>query len=504
MKLIIVNILKLGIINLFHSFCLSDQPVGWVAPVINDPIEINKQRIDNYIRNLKYDRDSVLISSGETVTIAKKIEADTDERGTFVVVRRQLRKIENSDSNIGVTAASQHRTFPGSALLANGRLVDNTPDILALERAPMKFTIDLPGLEEEGSFVIIPTYGNYKTALNRVLKIWHEKYEKDYHLSAIIQSDSSLAYSKEQLRVKFGVEFRNLAIESNIDFGEISSQKKCIMIQRFKQIFFTVSVETPSRPANFFSPNVSVEELAQLTNDQNPPVIVDSVSYGRTIYVKIETSSTDTEARTALESEIILNGGTSNSANYSQNLENLNFQVYVIGGDSDHINLINVKTMQEVDDTIVKYGSLSRTNPGFPVSYSAQFLKDSSKAIVMSTTQYVDTTTSKHKMGLIQLVHKGWFIAKFQITWSKKTYVEGKLIRTIKTWPHNDEELTAPYQTEIKLDGSCDNIEIKIDIATGLAWEWWRTVLTRTALPLLDNRMVRVWGTTFKTYTYID
>lgn len=471
--------------------------VALVVLLMASGIVESSTEIDDYIYGLKYDRDEILAYPGERVTGVPR-EGTVDDKKTFVVIEKKKRSLSSEKTDIGVVASNEHQAYPGNLLLANKRLIENTPDVLAIERAPLTYTVNLPGLTDDGSFKIIPTFSEYQASVNKVLNTWFEKYPKDHDVVANFQSEHSFAYSKESLRVKFGLEFKNTDIESNIDFSMMNKQEKLISIYKFKQIFYTVSVEPTKKPSDLFDPSVTLKDVQQKTDSKNPPVLVDSVSYGRTIYVKLETSSTDKEAKFILSNKLTkFDLSNENEMEYSKKLKNLAISVYVIGGSTDHIGLVNADKFQDVNAIIVKYGKFSRNNLGYPISYSTQFIKDNSRAKINCFTQYIETTRTEYHSGIVQITHKGWFVMEWEVTWKEIGYdKEGNRTTTEKSWDKNCKHLTAPFSEAIELPGNAVDIRVFAREATGLLWEPWRTVIDRSGIPLIGHREFAVWGTT--------
>ncbi len=60
-----------------------------------------------------------------------------------------------------------------------------------------------------------------------------------------------------------------------------------------------------------------------------------------------------------------------------------------------------------------------------------------------------------------------------------------------------------PFNTTIHLSGNCKNIDIHIKEATGLAWEWWRTLVNVKNTSLLKERKIDIYGTTLIPYVNI-
>ncbi|XP_054272712.1 pneumolysin-like [Macrosteles quadrilineatus] len=455
--------------------------------------------IDSYIYGMNYNRDQILAYKGETTTsVPVKTEGKLDGNKNFIVITREKKTAENGFSDIGVVSSNEHRTYPGSLLLANQRLMDNNPDVLAVARAPLTYTVNLPGLTSDGHFTIDPTFANYQSAKENTLKTWFDKYGKNHNVVSNFQSDYSFAYSQEYLRVKFGLEFKNTQVEASIDFSAMQNQEKLIMIHKFKQIYYTVSAEAQKKPSDLFASSVTAAELKQKTSSSSPPVIVDSVSYGRTIYVKLETSSTDKEAKATLSTKATkFDLKAEAETEIRQKLKDLKMQVFVLGGSTEHIELINAQTFKDVNNVLVKYAKFSKDNLGFPISYSANFIKDNSRAVVQMSTDYTETTRTIFSKGVLKISHKGGFVMQWAITWKEVSYDKnGAKVSKEVSWEKNWKDLTAPFSSEIELPGNAEDINVFAREATGLAWEWWRTVVDKKGVALVGERTISVWGTT--------
>lgn len=62
---------------------------------------------------------------------------------------------------------------------------------------------------------------------------------------------------------------------------------------------------------------------------------------------------------------------------------------------------------------------------------------------------------------------------------------------------------TAKFNTEIYLKGNSRNINVKIRECTGLAWEWWRTIIDDKNIPLVKERTYSIGGTTLHPSTSV-
>ena len=299
---------------------------------MSDPSK-NKKEVSDGLKTLAYDPKEILVFKGDTTVSFIPKESRKENDGRYIVIERRQREITESNVDIGMVESIVGRTYPGSLLLANSRLMDNQPDVLSVNRNPIRLRVDLPGMKNDGSIIVEdPGYENVSGSINEVLDIWNEKYAKDHSITARVQYNESMAYSQSQLRAKFGMEITHLANKLNIDFEAVYKKETSVFIAAFKQIFYVVSAELPKDPADVFAPEVTWGELEQKNvNGKNPPAMVAMVGYGRTIFVKMESNSTDTNVEAAFKA-VAKDVKASADVKYSEILKNTTFTAYVRGG----------------------------------------------------------------------------------------------------------------------------------------------------------------------------
>ncbi|XP_054272703.1 tetanolysin-like [Macrosteles quadrilineatus] len=449
--------------------------------------------VDSYIYGMSYSPYQILAYHGETNTsVPVQTAGKVDGNKNFIVITRDKESVYSRKSEFGVV--NEHSIYPGSLLLANQRFIDNNPDVLAVARAPLTYVIDLPGMTTDGHFSIDPTFANYQFSKEKALKTWFDKYSKENDIAGDFHYVSAFAYSQEYLRVIFGMEFKNTQVEASIDFSAMQKYEKLIMVQKFKQIYYTTWVHLQTKPSDLFSSSVTAAELKKKTNSSSPPVLVERVSYGRAAYVKLETSSTDKEAKAILATKAS-NWFINSEAEIEIKLKDLKMQVFVLGGSTETIEVINAQTFKDVHNVLVK--KFSKDNSGFPIRYSANFIKDNIRTVVPMSTDYIKTTTTVYSKGVLRITHKGGFVMEWAITWKEVNYDKnGNKVSTEVSWDKNWKSLAAPFSQDIELPGNAQDINVFARVATGLAWEWWRTVIDMKGIPLIGERSITVWGTT--------
>lgn len=465
----------------------------------------NSDDIDKNIYNLSYDPKKILSYNGES--IENFIPAESCENSNkFIVIKREKKSVADSTADISIIDSMNDKTYPGAIQLANRNLIENKPNIISCERKPITISIDLPGMGEDGTRVVnSPTYSSVNSAISSLLSTWNKKYSSEYTIPTRMTYSDTMVYSKSQLSTLFGCNFKVLSKALNIDFDSILKGEKKVMLLAYKQIFYTVSVDPPNNPSDLFGDNVTYDMLAlKGVNNSNPPAYVSNVQYGRTIYVKLETTSKSSKVKAAFKA-LIDNQDVKSNAEYKDILNQSSFTATVLGGGAKEHNKVITTDFEEIRNVIKNNSVYSPQNPAYPISYTTTFLKDNSVATVNSKTDYIETTATEYNSGKIVLDHRGAYVAQYRVTWDEVSYDEkGREIVEHKAWEGNDCDRTAHFNTVIYLKGNARNICVKAKECTGLAWEWWRTIIDEKNVPLTKETTFYIWGTTLYPYTSIE
>ncbi|WP_019419502.1 thiol-activated cytolysin family protein [Paenibacillus sp. OSY-SE] len=453
--------------------------------------------IDSGIAGLNYNRNEVLAVKGDQISSFVPKEG-IQSNGKFIVVERDKKSLTTSPVDISIIDSITNRTYPGAIQLANQDFADNQPSLVMAARKPLDISIDLPGLKSENTITVQnPTYGSVSSAVDQLVSTWGEKYSDTHTLPARLQYAESMVYSQNQIASALNVNSKVLNGTLGIDFNAVASGEKKVMVAAYKQIFYTVSAALPNNPSDLFDDSVTFAELVRKgVSNEAPPLMVSNVAYGRTIYVKLETTSKSSDVQTAFKL-LLNNPSIQASGQYKDIYENSSFTAVVLGGDAQTHNQVVSKDFDVIQNVIKDNAEFSSKNPAYPISYTSVFLKDNSIAAVHNNTDYIETKTTEYTKGKITLDHSGAYVAQFEVSWDEFTFDEnGQEIVTHKTWEGNWRDKTAHFSTEIPLPPNAKNIKIFARECTGLAWEWWRTVIDEYNVPLTSNINVSIWGTT--------
>ena len=453
--------------------------------------------LNHYLFDLNYDKTDILTRRGEA--IENYTNTSTKQQGNeFVVVEKVKKSLSNGSSDVAIN--SNGDIYLGALFKANQDLLENKPQQISLDRSKGRISVDLPGMVGGDSYVDAnPTVSGMQEGVNTLLNRWHEKYAAKNPAPARMQYESTSAYSMNQLKAKFGSDFEKVGVNLKIDFEAVNKGEKQVEVVDFKQVYYTANFDAPKNPSDVFASGVTVDQLKARGIDENtPPVYVSSVSYGRQMYVKFETTSKSTELKAAIDA-VIKGVPIKAESEWARVLKDTNVTVSIVGGNADGAARVVTGTVEDLKKLIQEGATFSTQNPAVPISYKTAFLKDNQVATIQSNTDYIETKVTSYKNGFLNLHHKGAYIARYYVYWDEVTYDKDGIesIRS-RQWEDNGKSRTAGFQTEIQFRGNVRNIRVKIQEKTGLVWEPWRTVYNRTDLPLVQKRTIINSGTTLR------
>ena len=453
--------------------------------------------LNKYLFGLNYDKTNILTRRGEA--IENYTNTSTKQQGNeFVVVEKVKKNLSSGHADVAINGNGD--IFLGALFKANQDLLENKPQQISLDRSKGRISVDLPGMVGGDSYVDAnPTASGMQEGVNTLLNRWHEKYATKNPAPARMQYESTSAYSMNQLKAKFGSDFEKVGVNLKIDFEAVNKGEKQVEVVDFKQIYYTANFDAPKNPSDVFAPGVTVDQLkARGIDDKTPPVYVSSVSYGRQMYVKFETTSKSTELKAAINA-VIKGVPIKAESEWARVLKNTTVTVSIVGGNADGAARVVTGTVEDLKKLIQEGATFSTQNPAVPISYKTAFLKDNQVATIQSNTDYIETKVTSYKNGYLNLQHKGAYIARYYVYWDEVTYDKDGIesIRS-RQWEDNGKNRTAGFQTELQFKGNVRNLRVKIQEKTGLVWEPWRTVYNRTDLPLVQKRTIINSGTTLR------
>ncbi len=237
--------------------------------------------------------------------------------------------------------------------------------------APISADVEGPSLstvsEAINTILSVDSIGDLIPTANSVLSLTNVASSTGFSLAAGV---NIMAQVSPTFQAGLGLSFDFSSEDTRQDY-----------LARFIQQYYTVAVDLPANPADFF------EEFPEIPAGVSP-VYVSSVTYGRMILFNLHSHDSEIRVNAALEASISAQGKldleASLEAGYHNVLTNLRLDSTIIGGAGDVCN--GVTTVDAIEACITEGGDDYRD--GLPVSYTLRFLSDNSIARVVLTSEY--------------------------------------------------------------------------------------------------------------------
>lgn len=399
------NFIISGVITLLIIFLCSNCTKDPVSPTLS---EDQKASINDYIQKLSYDPEALLnyqntgggSSSSEVISADTSTSNSSNEQLTCVSTTYNLR--ENFE-NIAILRPTSGVIWPGALVKGNQSMMDGLPDPITLSRAPVTFKIDLPGIGESGvQTVENPTNSSIQAAIDKSLEWWNANaYQEGYVNSASSFYKVKKAYSSKQIALEVGLSAQWATGDVSAQFNYQSSDEKTVVMAVYKQAFYTITMDSPRSPEAVFGKDVTLEQVKGAMDNAAPPAYIQSVTYGRIIMFRMETSYK--ASGYVIESAFKYAAGVSVDgaleAEYQEILKNSSVELIVLGGNAAvSSRAVSAKSANDLVPIIEGDNAVySRNNPGVPVSYTIRYLKDNSLAKLGYFTEYTATECSSIK-----------------------------------------------------------------------------------------------------------
>jgi thiol-activated cytolysin len=467
------------------------------------------KKIHDYLFSLNNDANLLLstMAPGTTESHPGKSNA-----GKAVIVCTQ-KEVDLSSELDGLTILSMNSAtiVPGELLRANRRLAEGVPDIVSLEQGPIRVSLDLPNMGADGSRAVDkPTPSSVQAAIQQIADTWARKPgNAKAGQAARMTFEVTKAYESQQVALKLGF---NVKWDKNNSFGLDAGFKQngesSTTFMMFRQIYYTATVDPPTDVASVFAPTVTLDQVKEHFDAQDPAAYVQSVDYGRILMVRMDTQSSETEADLSTALKMVTGATPADpkidaklKAHYEDIISKSNFKVIALGGNAAKASTLMEASGTKAEETLPKVIKASATfgpsNPAVAIGYKVNFLKRNERAILGCPYHYTQWDCKEYNVGFVKLVHNGGYVGKFEVNWQEaainkdpgsKNPNDTTISYVNKSWASGNQ--TAGYTFTLTLPGDATNVNIRGLADTGLAWNRWQEALNVTES-----------GPTQKTYT---
>lgn len=462
------------------------------------------KEINDFIYGLNYDSRKLLAIPGESSKVSIPFFSDETQGTQYILCTNTPKDISADFYDISILNGIEGIIYPGALVRVNQDLAMGRPSPISSKRKEMTLNVNLPGLQDKSKLNIkIPTNSEVHSAIDKSLDYWFNNCS-EYSVISKQQITTSNSFSDEQTAINLGFHLSWASADIKSNLKKTSNTTKTCVISMYKQIFYTVSLDTPTEPSDFFSDDTKVENLKASINNDNPLGYVRSIDYGRTYFIKIESNSANSELylQNALKASIADKKiETDFDIKTQEILKTSTISIIILGGNAtEGARIIKCATLSELNTVLSENAELKKNNLGIPVSYTVAFAKDNSVAIVSTTTSYVEKKYEIFDKTSFSFNHTGGYITEFIYQYNERTVSQdGKLV--IKPQYISTGYITAPFSKSFDIPGNCCDIKLSAGEMTGLIWDYWgdrsswREIFNRY-VSTSSNIEISIWGTT--------
>ncbi len=286
--------------------------------------------------------------------------------------------------------ASEFVAFqPNSATLWPGNVLrgdDAQHGILTpigLPRAPMTWSVSLENLDGSPvGHMEEPKLSAFRDERNRILD-----QGTTGAVPAQITYDILDVHSESQVAVSVGgsLNWFSGGLSSMFDFT--NKQESTKILVDFTQAYYTIDVDTPGLPSDFFKDDVTVEDLENFAGPGDPPMYVQSITYGRRVLFAVESSYSEQDVRFAFDASynaLLVGGGVQIETHHLDVLSQSHISALVLGGSGGDA----VKTVSGFGG-LLEYlqdgAEYSKDSPGAAIAYKLAYLDNTGVKLAFAT-----------------------------------------------------------------------------------------------------------------------
>lgn len=288
--------------------------------------------------------------------------------------------------------------YPG-ALIQGSSLKNGTLNPINVNRNPITITIsNLNSSDPNIKYSTTIKHPSKENVTEAIAALLRQKISKDQ--PAKLSYSQVSVYSKEQGLLSLGASFDFISTKGSGEFQMNSSNYRTSYMVRFVQSYFTVSCAPPSNPSSFISSNSSFDDFKTYVGEGNPPTYISSVTYGREIWMLIQSNHDENSVRSAIQMSfdaLVYDGTLEFNSESAKVFNESSLQVLILGGSTrPAIKTIKGNAIEGLKDYLSEGASFSAQSPGVVISYTVRYLKDNDVARISSSTDYVIRTATHY------------------------------------------------------------------------------------------------------------
>ena len=424
--------------------------VAGVCTTSASAAEVDPQpAITQAVAKLDYRNENVMARKGETVEGkdgAQQREIIRNSDNSITYVTKTKKSLNNGTSSFAVTNAATAECYPGALLLGNSSLGEGDPQLLKAPRSDINLSLHGIGVKtgsDPGKMVNPTKSSDVTKAINEIKANWDGK-------DVPAEMDMSITQASSDMQVAAALGLEAGAVKKlKVDYSQSYTTSKKNYVMNFKQVYYSVSADMPDKAGKLFSADADTDNILSKINNENPPVMVSNVDYGRLIMINIVSNHSENKIKAALQAAAASNKAQL-SAEYKNVLDNATFKYIVYGGSSEKAgSLVVTKDYQKLLEVINSESKFTDQTCAAPISYTARFLKDGRIASSNIATDYMETNSVTRKSIPLRIFSTG---INGRLNWGSVKVEGEKIIGFNEDGTRKTQKIVI---ADVKLENSC-------------------------------------------------
>ena len=225
-------------------------------------------------------------------------------------------------------------------------------------------------------------FSHVNQAMNDVLADFWGNSPANYNISM------GFAHSESQFSSSTKAGYSGPFVRASAAFDINWSESKTRMLVQLQQQYFTMVYDDPAGLDGVFTPDITVNDLRNYTDNGNPICYISSVTYGRIYYLLYESTASALKLQAAINFSIGRASGM-NETDYYNTMAQTVVQVFQLGGDAQRgIETAWAQDLEGIKEFLAEGANVSQQSPGAQISYTVKFLKNAQMVRMNNTMEY--------------------------------------------------------------------------------------------------------------------
>jgi hypothetical protein len=335
--------------------------------------------------------EEVLAAAGRVEVLAPASHTITQDsvvdEGDYRVTYEKHDVVDNIES-IVYLGLNDDIVWPGN-LVKGDKAHDFVYEPIAVPRGPITLSLSLETATTGPSITRSVADPRLSTVRQGISDLLRDAVTGGTTVPARVEFSYEQVFNESHLELAVGADISYGAGSLDTRFDWNSTTKKTKIVAKYRQVYFTVDMDTPASLEAFFAPNTPVDVVAAALPAGSRPIYVAGVSYGMMALMFIESDFTEQQMKAAINGAYSGVADVKLSFGYTARevMESSSIQIVVYGGAT--AGLKDLETgYQGFKNVIEASRDFNASSPGVPLAYKFRHLRDNTLALVTLTSQY--------------------------------------------------------------------------------------------------------------------